>query len=39
MIWTIARKEITANLLSYKFFIVILLSSVLQRRHGHENDG
>jgi len=29
MIRTIARKEITANLLSYKFFIVILLSSVL----------
>jgi ABC-type transport system involved in multi-copper enzyme maturation permease subunit len=29
MTWTIVRKEITDNLLSYKFFIVILLSAVL----------
>jgi ABC-type transport system involved in multi-copper enzyme maturation permease subunit len=29
MIGTIARKEIVANLLSYKFFIVILLATVL----------
>jgi ABC-type transport system involved in multi-copper enzyme maturation permease subunit len=29
MIGTIARKEIAANLLSYKFFVVILLTSVL----------
>jgi len=29
MIRTIVRKEILANLLSYKFFIVILLSSIL----------
>ncbi len=29
MIGTIVRKEIAANLLSYKFFIVILLASVL----------
>jgi len=29
MTWTIAKKEIVENLLSYKFFVVILLSSVL----------
>jgi ABC-type transport system involved in multi-copper enzyme maturation permease subunit len=29
MVWTIARKEIVSNLLSYKFFIVILLTTVL----------
>jgi len=29
MVWTIARKEIVANLLSYKFFIVILLTTLL----------
>jgi len=29
MIGTIVKKEITANLLSYKFFVVILLASVL----------
>jgi ABC-type transport system involved in multi-copper enzyme maturation permease subunit len=29
MIWVIAKKEIISNLLSYKFFIVILLSAVL----------
>ncbi|MDP2915983.1 MAG: ABC transporter permease subunit [Candidatus Aminicenantes bacterium] len=29
MIWTIARKEIASNLLSYKFFIVILLTTLL----------
>ena len=29
MVGTIVRKEITANLLSYKFFVVILLASVL----------
>jgi len=29
MTWTIARKEIIANLLSYKFFIVILLTTLL----------
>lgn len=29
MIWTIARKEIVSNLLSYKFFIVIVLTIVL----------
>jgi ABC-type transport system involved in multi-copper enzyme maturation permease subunit len=29
MTWTIAKKEIIENLLSYKFFVVILLSSVL----------
>lgn len=29
MTWTIVRKEIAANLLSYKFFIVILLASLL----------
>jgi ABC-type transport system involved in multi-copper enzyme maturation permease subunit len=29
MVGTIARKEIAANLLSYKFFIVILLATVL----------
>lgn len=27
--WTIVRKEIVSNLLSYKFFIVILLTSIL----------
>jgi len=29
MTWTIVRKEIIANLLSYKFFIVILLTTLL----------
>jgi len=29
MTWTIVRKEIVANLLSYKFFIVILLTTLL----------
>jgi len=29
MTWTIARKEIVSNLLSYKFFIVILLTAIL----------
>jgi ABC-type transport system involved in multi-copper enzyme maturation permease subunit len=29
MLWTIARKEIVSNLLSYKFFIVILLTALL----------
>ena len=29
MIGTIARKEILANLLSYKFYVVILLAAVL----------
>jgi ABC-type transport system involved in multi-copper enzyme maturation permease subunit len=29
MLGTIARKEIAANLLSYKFFVVILLASIL----------
>jgi len=29
MLWTIARKEIASNLLSYKFFIVILLTALL----------
>lgn len=29
MIWNIARKEIVSNLLSYKFFIVIVLTVVL----------
>lgn len=29
MFWSIARKEIVSNLLSYKFFIVILLTAVL----------
>lgn len=29
MTWTIARKEILSNLLSYKFFIVLLLIAVL----------
>ena len=29
MTWTITRKEIVSNLLSYKFFIVILLTTVL----------
>jgi hypothetical protein len=29
MTWTIARKEIVSNLLSYKFFIVILPTTVL----------
>ncbi|MGD2246502.1 MAG: ABC transporter permease subunit [Candidatus Aminicenantes bacterium] len=29
MVWNIARKEIVANLLSYKFFIVIILTVVL----------
>jgi len=29
MIWKIARKEIVSNLLSYKFFIVIILTVVL----------
>lgn len=29
MIWTIAKKEIVSNLLSYKFFIVILLTAIL----------
>lgn len=29
MTWTIARKEIVSNLLSYKFFIVLLLTVVL----------
>jgi ABC-type transport system involved in multi-copper enzyme maturation permease subunit len=29
MIWNIARKEIVSNLLSYKFFIVIILTVVL----------
>lgn len=29
MVWIIARKEIVSNLLSYKFFIVILLTTVL----------
>jgi len=29
MIWTIARKEIVSNLLSYKFFIVLLLIVLL----------
>ena len=29
MIGTVARKEIISNLVSYKFFIVILLTSVL----------
>jgi ABC-type transport system involved in multi-copper enzyme maturation permease subunit len=29
MTWTIARKEIASNLLSYKFFIVILLTVIL----------
>jgi ABC-type transport system involved in multi-copper enzyme maturation permease subunit len=29
MTWTIAKKEIVENLLSYKFFVVILLASVL----------
>jgi ABC-type transport system involved in multi-copper enzyme maturation permease subunit len=29
MTWTIARKEILANLLSYKFYVVILLAAVL----------
>jgi ABC-type transport system involved in multi-copper enzyme maturation permease subunit len=29
MVGTIARKEVAANLLSYKFFVVILLTSVL----------
>jgi ABC-type transport system involved in multi-copper enzyme maturation permease subunit len=29
MIWTIARKEIASNLLSYKFFIVLLLIVLL----------
>jgi len=29
MIWNIARKEIVSNLLSYKFFIVIMLTIVL----------
>jgi ABC-type transport system involved in multi-copper enzyme maturation permease subunit len=29
MTWTIARKEIVSNLLSYKFFVVLLLTIVL----------
>jgi ABC-type transport system involved in multi-copper enzyme maturation permease subunit len=29
MLWTIARKEIISNLLSYKFFVVILLTVIL----------
>jgi ABC-type transport system involved in multi-copper enzyme maturation permease subunit len=29
MTWTIARKEILSNLLSYKFYVVILLASIL----------
>jgi ABC-type transport system involved in multi-copper enzyme maturation permease subunit len=29
MLWTVARKEIISNLLSYKFFIVLLLTVVL----------
>lgn len=29
MTWTVAKKEIVSNLLSYKFFIVILLTAVL----------
>jgi ABC-type transport system involved in multi-copper enzyme maturation permease subunit len=29
VLWTIAKKEIVANLLSYKFFIVILLTIIL----------
>lgn len=29
MTWTIVRKEILANLLSYKFYVVILLAAVL----------
>lgn len=29
MLWNIARKEIISNLLSYKFFIVILLTAIL----------
>lgn len=29
MVWNIARKEIVSNLLSYKFFIVIILTAVL----------
>ena len=29
MTWIIAKKEIVQNLLSYKFFIVILLASLL----------
>ncbi len=29
MTWTIARKEIASNLLSYKFFIVLLLIVLL----------
>ena len=29
MTWTIARKEILSNLLSYKFYVIILLAAVL----------
>jgi ABC-type transport system involved in multi-copper enzyme maturation permease subunit len=29
MTWTVAKKEIVSNLLSYKFFIVILLTAIL----------
>jgi len=29
MLWTIARKEIASNLVSYKFFIIILLTALL----------
>ncbi len=29
MIWNVAKKEIVSNLLSYKFFVVILLTAVL----------
>ncbi len=29
MLWTVARKEIVSNLLSYKFFVVILLVALL----------